>query len=159
VPLRCSPTQDRSRREGCQESPVGAPREAPYERRRTRCVRADDEQPDLSPSVPPPDSSAARAATQDWRSRTTRLADDQEFRASRPDTDLDDVVRNVAQKAHECGDTGVPIEDDLPVFRTAYRDLDPSEYASATSIAMERHFALNWLCGHPESWDETPTDT
>lgn len=31
----------------------------------------------------------------------------------------------------------------------------------ATSIIMERHFALNWLCGMAPGnrWDETPTDT
>ena len=46
-------------------------------------------------------------------------------------------------------------------FGKAYRDLGPEEYAIATSIARERHFALNWLCGHAPGnrWDETPTDT
>jgi hypothetical protein len=27
-----------------------------------------------------------------------------------------------------------------------------------TSIAFERHYALNWLCGRSKSWDDTRTD-
>ena len=43
----------------------------------------------------------------------------------------------------------------------SYRDLTDEEWSSIRSIAFERHFALNWLCGYaPDNrWDETPTDT
>ena len=35
------------------------------------------------------------------------------------------------------------------------------EFAILTSIAQERHKALNWLCGFSSSgrWTDTPTDT
>ena len=48
---------------------------------------------------------------------------------------------------------------DFPAFGKAYRNLSEDEYEQATSIAMERHLALNWLCGYDSDWDETPTDT
>jgi len=53
------------------------------------------------------------------------------------------------------------IDEDFPAFGRAYRDLSSDEWAAVKSIAMERHFALNWLCGYaPENgWDDTPTDT
>jgi len=43
----------------------------------------------------------------------------------------------------------------------AYRDLSAHEWHEVGSIAVQRHFTLNWLCGYaPENrWDETPTDT
>ncbi len=43
----------------------------------------------------------------------------------------------------------------------AYRDLDDDEWSTVSSIAMERHFALNWLSGYApnNNWDETPTET
>ena len=34
-----------------------------------------------------------------------------------------------------------------------------AQFADAYSVALERLFALNWVCGYAEDWDETPTDT
>ena len=40
-----------------------------------------------------------------------------------------------------------------------YRHLAPEQHAEAHSIAVERHHALNWLCGEGASWDDVPLDT
>lgn len=95
-----------------------------------------------------------------WRSRTTQLQNASDAYASvREEHDLEAIVRDAATHAYEQGDIGHPIGGDFPFFGKAYRELTDDEYARATSIAMERHFALNWLCGYSEDWDETPTDT
>ena len=71
------------------------------------------------------------------------------------------VVRVAAREAHKKGDIPTPVDGDFPAHAKAYRDLSDLERSQMMSIAMERHRALNWLCGFaPENrWDETPTDT
>jgi hypothetical protein len=92
-----------------------------------------------------------------WRSRTRRLQEE----GRRPEAELDAIVRQVAPRAADDGMIGPAISGDFPAFGKAYRDLTVEEWSSAQSIAMERHFAFNWLCGlAPDNeWDETPTDT
>jgi hypothetical protein len=102
-----------------------------------------------------------------WRSRTRMLIDRGEAwprELSRPEEGLisyDAVARMAARAAKERGDLAHIIEDDFLAFGKAYRNLDASEYSIVTSIAKERHFALNWLCGYAPGnrWDETPTET
>jgi hypothetical protein len=102
-----------------------------------------------------------------WRSRTKMLIDRNEpwpRELSRPEEGLvsyDAVARMAARAAKERGDLKHILEDDFLAFGKAYRDLGAEDYAIATSVARERHFALNWMCGHApgNSWDETPTDT
>jgi hypothetical protein len=102
-----------------------------------------------------------------WRSRTRMLIDRGEAwprELSRPEEGLvsyDAVARMAARAARERGDLKHIIEDDFLAFGKAYRDLNLEEYSIVTSIARERHFALNWLCGHAPGnrWDDTPTDT
>ena len=94
-----------------------------------------------------------------WRSRTTQLIAEQAAGERRIEQDLDAIVRESARRASAAGDIPAAIDEDFPAFGKPYRDLPPDEYARVTSIAMERHLALNWLCGLGPSWDETPTDT
>ncbi|HEY4216444.1 MAG TPA: DUF4272 domain-containing protein [Gemmatimonadaceae bacterium] len=95
-----------------------------------------------------------------WRSRTRQLQ--QEGRV-RPDGEpsFDQIVRQVAPRMAAEGMLPSTVEEDFPVLGRAYRDLSDGDWFGARSIAMERHFALNWLCGYAEGneWDETPTDT
>ena len=53
------------------------------------------------------------------------------------------------------------IDNDFPAMGKAYRELDGREWSEVRSITMERHYALNWLCGLAPNnqWDATPTDT
>jgi hypothetical protein len=51
--------------------------------------------------------------------------------------------------------------EDFPVRGIAFRDLSLSEWKDVSSVIIERHFALNWVCGRAPGnrWDETPTGT
>lgn len=101
-----------------------------------------------------------------WRSRTRQLSEDGPPLTPSPEMlenglrSYDDIVRMTAGSAHSDG--LIPIADlDFQVLGKAYRDLTDHEWSLVRSITMERHFALNWLCGHApnHAWDETPTDT
>lgn len=91
-----------------------------------------------------------------WRSRTTTL----QQRGQRLPEGLtfEKVVEMSAQAAAAKG-YFTPIGGDFPALGKAYRDLDPEEFSRVTSIAVERHWALNWLCGFAADWDAVPTDT
>ncbi len=102
-----------------------------------------------------------------WRSRTRQLVERSEpFPAEEKlqaagIRSFGDVVRVSAARAYENGTLALPIDGDFPVKEKAYRDLTPAEYSVIKSITVERHVALNWLCGYaPDNrWDETPTPT
>jgi hypothetical protein len=85
-----------------------------------------------------------------WRSRTAQLQNH-----------VDEIVRVTAREAHKKGDIPTPVDGDFPAHAKAYRDLSDLERSQMMSIAMERHRALNWLCGFaPQNrWDETTTGT
>jgi hypothetical protein len=94
-----------------------------------------------------------------WRSRTRQLQE-QGYEPKPGQPELSVIVASASAHASAEG-IFVPIADDFPAFGKPYRDLSSDEWAQAQSIAMERHFGLNWLCGFaPDNdWDETPTDT
>lgn len=101
-----------------------------------------------------------------WRSRTRQICedgtpfpDDPSFREA-GFFSFDDIVRKTSVFNAEEG-MFEAIEEDYPAFGKAYRDLSDEEWSTVRSITMERHFALNWLCGYSpgHKWDETPTDT
>jgi hypothetical protein len=102
-----------------------------------------------------------------WRSRTRQVIEEgHSFRADEQMKaagigSFDDIVRFAAKSAHERGDIPAPIDMDFPVKGKAYRELSAQEWSEVNSITMERHVALNWLCGYARRnlWDETPTDT
>lgn len=96
-----------------------------------------------------------------WRSRTRQLAESgYQLPSEVPFASLDEVVRTAARQAAETESLPV-IDEDFAVRGKAYRDLSTMEWREIASIAMERHFSLNWLCGHAPGnrWDETPTET
>jgi hypothetical protein len=74
---------------------------------------------------------------------------------------IEKVIELTASKSAENGDLPRPIGSDFPAMGKPYRDLSPEEFAILTSIAQERHKALNWLCGFSSSglWADTPTST
>ena len=74
---------------------------------------------------------------------------------------FDDIVRLTARKSSENGRLPACIEEDFPAKGLAYRKLSPQDWSEVRSITIERHFALNWLCGYARAneWDETPTST
>lgn len=102
-----------------------------------------------------------------WRSRTRKLeTDGAMFPVDETAKQLglqsyDDIVRFTAKKAYHDGTLDHIAEEDFVAFNKPYRSLTPQEWSAVTSITMERHFALNWLCGYAPGncWDDTPTDT
>jgi len=74
---------------------------------------------------------------------------------------FDDVVRFIAKEALKTGQLPEIRDEDFVYLGKPFRDLPEDEYNQAASIIMERHYALNWLCGYAPGnrWDETPTDT
>ena len=95
-----------------------------------------------------------------WRSRTRELQQ-QGYKPRKGQPSLDTIVREVALRMAASGMLPGTIDEDFPVLGRAYRDLSEADWVMVRSIAIERHFALNWLCGYApgNKWDETPTDT
>jgi Domain of unknown function (DUF4272) len=95
-----------------------------------------------------------------WRSRTTRLISGElPLPEGYTPERLRDIVEAAAKAAHERGDIPRPIQGDFPVRGEPYAALGQDEFSVAQSIAMERHYALNWLCGNSKDWDRVPTET
>ena len=83
-----------------------------------------------------------------WRARTRQLQESGRMpNVIAKGLTIDDVIRMASGKAAENGAFPAPIGNDFPAFNKAYRDLNAEEYSLATSIAVERHRAFNWLCG------------
>lgn len=97
-----------------------------------------------------------------WRCRTRMLLEAGKIPDVLPNgTTMAEVIRLTATAAAEEGAFKSPIGDDFPVFGKPFREMAAEEFSSVTSIAMERHKALNWLCGYAPGnrWSETPTET
>lgn len=102
-----------------------------------------------------------------WRSRTEELI--REGPPLLPDEQMinyglrsyQDIVRVAVNAAYESGDIHFVIGDDFGVKGKSYAELSPEEWSEVRSISIERHRALNWLCGYSPNneWDQTPTDT
>jgi hypothetical protein len=97
-----------------------------------------------------------------WRCRTHRLLTAGQIPDALPDgTPMTEIIRMTAEKAAEEGVFAQPIGGDFPVFGKAFREISEDELGQLTSIAMERHKAMNWLSGYAPGnrWSKTPTDT
>jgi antitoxin component of RelBE/YafQ-DinJ toxin-antitoxin module len=96
-----------------------------------------------------------------WRSRTRQLIENASPVTAPRGMSLSDVVRLAAEQAASRGDIPAAVEEDFPVFGRSYARASAEQWAQATSIAQERHRALNWLCGYAprNRWHDTPTDT
>jgi Domain of unknown function (DUF4272) len=97
-----------------------------------------------------------------WRARTRQLRESGRVpQVLSEGLTIERVIQMAATKAAEDGAFKTPIGNDFPAFNKPYRDLTRDEFSIATSIAVERHRALNWLCGYAprNRWADTPTDT
>jgi hypothetical protein len=102
-----------------------------------------------------------------WRSRTRELHEsgnplrpDESMRARGIRT-YDDIARHAVRNARRRGELRSIVDEDFKVRGKAYRDLTDDEWSEVRSITVERHYALNWLCGLAprNSWERTTTDT
>ena len=110
------------------------------------------------------DLEAARACAElwHWRSRTRQLQEQGGYESRLPaGMTFERIIAVAAESAAANADIPGVVGDDFPAFGRSYREATAAEYATLTSIGMERHRAFNWLCGlAPRNrWDDTPTDT
>jgi hypothetical protein len=96
-----------------------------------------------------------------WRSRTRQLQESGQTVSLPNEMTLTDIVRMAAEAGAKDGLFERAIDGDFPVRGRAYAQLTADEWSEVRSIAMERHKALNWLCGYApgNDWDKTPTHT
>jgi hypothetical protein len=94
-----------------------------------------------------------------WRARTTGLQAAGTLELPERYATFDQLIAAIAMRGFEQGLLPAPIRGDFRAYGKVYRHLTPEQQAEAHSIALERHHALNWLCGEGESWDDVPLDT
>jgi hypothetical protein len=94
-----------------------------------------------------------------WRARTTGLQAAGAVDLPERYATFDQLIAATAMRGYEQGLLPAPMRGDFRAYGKVYRHLAPEQHAEAHSIAVERHHALNWLCGEGESWDDVPLDT
>lgn len=65
-------------------------------------------------------------------------------------------IQELAHAMYSAGNLPDVIDDDFPVLGKAYHQLTDREYQTISSIAKERYYALQWLCGEGDDWDDVP---
>ena len=94
-----------------------------------------------------------------WRARTSELQASGTLELPARYSSFDQLIAATAMRGHDEGLLPPPIRGDFRAYGKVYRHLSPEQHAEAHSIAVERHHALNWLCGAGETWDDVPLDT
>ena len=94
-----------------------------------------------------------------WRARTTELQQTTGVELPERFATFDQLIAATAMRGFEQGLLPAPMRGDYRAFGKVYRHLSPEQHDEARSIALERHHALNWLCGEGRSWDDVPLDT
>jgi hypothetical protein len=94
-----------------------------------------------------------------WRARTTELQAAGKLELPERYATFDQLIAATAMRGYEQGVLPAPMRGDFRAYGKVYRHLSPEQHAEALSIALERHHALNWLCGAGPAWDEVPLDT
>jgi uncharacterized protein DUF4272 len=93
-----------------------------------------------------------------WRSRSEQIMREKIAVPVPSGMSIEDIIREAAVAAENDG-LFRRIDGDFPAQGRAYRDLSDEDTSLLRSIASERLYALNWLCGQSPDWDsvETPT--
>ena len=94
-----------------------------------------------------------------WRARTTELQAAGKLELPARYATFDQLIAATAMRGYEQGVLPSPLRGDFHAYGKVYRHLTPEQHAEALSIALERHHALNWLCGAGSDWDDVPLDT
>jgi hypothetical protein len=94
-----------------------------------------------------------------WRARTTRLQAAGALELPERYATFDQLIAATAMRGYEQGVLPAPMRGDFRAYGKVYRHLSPEQHSEALSIAVERHHALNWVCGAGETWDDVPLDT
>ena len=94
-----------------------------------------------------------------WRARTTGVQTGGTLELPTRYATFDQLIAAVAMRGYEQGLLPSPLRGDFHAYGKVYRHLTPAQHVEAHSIAVERHHALNWLCGEGTGWDDVPLDT
>ncbi len=94
-----------------------------------------------------------------WRARTADVQSAGDVELPQRYATFDQLIAATAMRGYEQGLLPAPMRGDFRAYGTVYRQLPPEQRAEAHSLAVERHQALNWVCGEGDSWDEVPLDT
>ena len=94
-----------------------------------------------------------------WRARTTDLQAAGRLELPPRYATFDQLIAATAMRGYEQGVLPAPLRGDFRAYGKVYRHLAPEQHAEAHSVALERHHALNWLCGAGATWDGVPLDT
>lgn len=95
-----------------------------------------------------------------WRARTWRLMNEPQKEPVKLPEGMT-FERIIELTAAKCGEDGLfqPVDRDFPALGKAYARLTKEEHSNLASIAKERLYAFNWLCGYAVDWDAVPTNT
>jgi hypothetical protein len=93
-----------------------------------------------------------------WRAQTARIQADSEHTSQTSHERYSEYVRSAAKKGM-ANAWFIAINEDFPAFGKSYAELSPQEHRRAASIAQERLWGLNWLCGPGRNWDHVLLDT
>jgi hypothetical protein len=94
-----------------------------------------------------------------WRARTSTLQAAGGLELPDRYANFDQLIAATAMRGYEQGVLPPPMRGDFGAYGKVYRHLAPEQQAEAHSIAVERHHALNWVCGLGSGWDGVPLDT
>jgi hypothetical protein len=94
-----------------------------------------------------------------WRARTSELQSAGVLELRERYATFDQLIAATAMRGFEQGVLPAPIRGDFRAYDRVYRHLTPEQHGEAHSLAVERHYALSWLCGLGTSWDDVPLDT
>jgi len=107
------------------------------------------------------DEARVEAEPWHWRSRTLNIQRSKPITKSSTKSDFyRDRVREVALLRSSEG-LLAPIEEDFPAFGKPFTSLSDDEWTKVHLITLQRHKALNWVCGMAprDDYDQTPMDT
>jgi len=91
-----------------------------------------------------------------WRAHTGMLI--REGRVLDGSQPINDLIGQAAEELHETLGVRLPSHGDIVAFGKPFSELDQEELQMVNSIAVERHFALRWLCGYVDDWGEGPVE-
>lgn len=92
-----------------------------------------------------------------WRARTTTLQKKGCDKLPKGMT-FPQIIAMSAEYARDHG-RFTPIDNDFPAFGKSYAQLSDAEWSMMQSMASERLYGLNWVCGYEQDWDKVPTGT
>src|SRR4051794_126302 len=87
-----------------------------------------------------------------WRARTSELQSAGVLELPERYATFDQLIAATAMRGFEQGVLPAPIRGDFRAYERVYRHLTPEQHREAHSLAVERHHALNWLCGLGAWW-------